>query len=151
VNLILERPNVVPYFTEMRSVFTALGILPSDYDWYISDIETNYYGSSFSSDDQWIDGHSLERFIGENTVQFIWAVFSAFSKGTRFVVDRPPTIEDNPRYWSGSEITPQLSGAAFEIACWDSSATILIGLPVDAERRFKARYPDACSLISAAR
>ena len=151
MNLILERTKAVRYFTNMGMVFNALRISPSAYDWYISDVETNYYGDEFKSEDQWLSGVELGRFVAANEVQFIWAVFSAFPVGTRFDVDEPPIVEGNADYWSGFEVRPQLSGALFEIAAWDSSATILIGLPSHAEESFKAAYPDAKSLASAAR
>ncbi|MCX7276204.1 MAG: hypothetical protein NTZ15_02610 [Burkholderiales bacterium] len=151
MNLILERSTSVPWFTNMRSVFDALGFRASRYDWFVSDVETNYYGKDFVSDDQWISGEALERLISEHDIQFIWAVFSAFPKGTRFPVNNAPLVEDHAGYWSGVEVAPQLEGALFEIAAWDSSATILVGLPVDAEEAFSKKYPDAKSLTSAAR
>jgi hypothetical protein len=151
MNLILERTDAVPFFTEMNSVFGALGMRAREYDWFVSDIETNYYGSGFTSVDQWITGEDLERFITENTVQFIWAVFSAFPKGVRVPVETAPTVEGYAGYWSGVEVAPQLKDALFEIAAWDSSATILIGLPSEAIESFMGVYPDAKSLISAAR
>jgi len=151
MNIILERTDAVPFFTEMNSVFKALGIRARDYDWFVSDIETNYYGDGFMSEDQWITGEALEGFITENTVQFIWAVFSAFPKGVRFPVKAAPIVEDYAGYWSGTEVTPKLKDALFEIAAWDSSATILVGLPNEAIERFRKVYPDAKSLTSAAR
>lgn len=151
MNLILEHTDAVPFFTEMHSVFKALGIRARDYDWFVSDIETNYYGNGFTSEDHWITGEALERFITENTVQFIWAVFSAFPKGVRFPVEAAPTVEDYAGYWSGIEVAPQLKDALFEIAAWDSSATIFIGLPAEAIEHFMRVYPDAKSLITAAR
>jgi hypothetical protein len=151
MNIILERTNAVPFFTEMRSVFKALGMQAGDYDWFVSDIETNYYGSNFTSKDQWITGEALERFINENTVQFIWAVFSAFPKGVRIQVEVAPIVEDYAGYWSGIEVAPQLKDALFEIAAWDSSATILVGLPAEAVEKFIKAYPDAKPLISVAR
>ena len=151
MNLILERTNSVPWFTNMYTVFLALGFRASDYDWFVSDVETNYYGTDFTSEDQWVTGEALERFITDNEVQFIWAVFSAFPKGTRFPVENSPNVQDYAGYWSGIEVTPQLKNALFEIAAWDSSATILVDLPAEALERFKVAYPDAKSLISAAR
>ncbi len=41
MNLILEQTDQVRFFTNMREVIAALGISCSDYDWYVSDIETN--------------------------------------------------------------------------------------------------------------
>jgi hypothetical protein len=42
-----------------------------------------------------------------------------------------------------------MEGALFEIACWDSSGTILINLPAQAAYSFLARYPDAKPLATA--
>lgn len=151
MNLILEGTDAVQFFTEMGSVFKALGMRARDYDWFVSDIETNYYGDGFTSEDQWITGEALECFITENTVQFIWAVFSAFPKGVSFPVKAAPFVDGYAGYWNGSEVTPQLKDALFEIAAWDSSATILVGLPSEFIDRFRKVYPNVKSLISAAR
>lgn len=48
MNLILERTDQVRFYTDMRLVFAALGISAAEYDWFISDVETNYYGSEFT-------------------------------------------------------------------------------------------------------
>lgn len=151
MNLILERTDQIKFYTNMRLVFSALGISAVDYDWFISDIETNYYGTEFTSEDQWMEGHALQSFVNENEVQFIWAVFSAVPKGYRRSVPVAPYVEGNPDFWNGKEISPQLDGALFEIACWDSSATILVGLPPKLEESFQLAYSDCCSLVSVAR
>lgn len=151
MNLILERTDQVLFFTNMRLVFAALGVSAADFDWFVSDIETNYYGTDFTSEDQWIDGKALQNFVDQNEVQFIWAVFSAVPKGFRTVVTKVPYIEGNEDYWNGIEMPPQLPGALFEIACWDSSATILVGLSPEPEENFKRVYSDARSLVSMAR
>ncbi len=135
----------------MRLVFSALGISAADYDWFISDIETNYYGTKFTSEDQWMEGHTLQNFIDQNEVEFIWAVFSAVPEGYRRTVPSAPYIDGNPHFWNGKEMAPQLDGALFEIACWDSSATILVGLPPTLEKNFKLTYSDASSLVSVVR
>lgn len=151
MNLILEHTQQVRFFTDMRLVFSALGISAADYDWFISDIETNYHDAEFTSEDQWIEGETLQNFVNANEVQFIWAVFSAFPKGVRCTVPNVPYVDGNADYWSGKEVLPQLKGALFEIACWDSSATILVGLPLELEENFKNAYSDVCSLVSVAR
>lgn len=149
MNLILERTSAVPYFTNMKLFFSALGIAASDYDWYLSDVETNFLSRDFTNQDQWIEGCTLERLIDQNEIQFIWAVFSAVPKGIRFVVGSPPDAQTTD-YWCGVEAAPQLNGALFEIVARDSNATILIGFPAEATERFKQRYPEARSLSSTA-
>lgn len=151
MNLILERSHRVPFYTDMRVVFEAAGLRASAFDWYLSDVETNYRGNDFSNDDRWISGIELEYFLYAHTVQFIWAVFSAFPIGYRREVTEAPYVDNNPLYWQGVEVSPQLSDSLFEIVCWDSSATILIGLPDDAEKRFTHVYPETRSLTEASR
>jgi len=150
MNLILEKTNQVPYFTNMQLVMTALGANASDFDWFISDIETNYYGEDFSNEGRWVGGLELHEFITRNEVQFIWAVFSAVPKGSRPAIHSVPFADGNPSFWEQGAVKPQLDGALFEIVCWDSSATILIGIETQAGERFKQAYSDT-RLLSEAR
>jgi len=147
MNLILENTEQVKFFTNMKEVFCALKNDCCDYDWYVSDIETNGYSVA----EGWHSGSGLEEIILNNDIQFIWAVFSAFPIGYKFKVNEIPYIEDNPEYWNGSDLTPQLEGAVFEIACWDSSATILIGVNSEQATNFKSAYTDTIELKYAAR
>ena len=107
MNLILERTDQVCFFTNMREVIAALGISCSDYDWYVSDIETN----GFQFAEGWYPGSELELQITSDDIQFIWAVFSAFPEGVRVDVKEAPFVDGNPHYWDGSEPGPQLNGA----------------------------------------
>lgn len=140
MNLILERPGSVRYFTNMGETLDALGMSASDYDWFVSDIETNLGENVFGSDDRWISGGDLHASLALG-IQFIYAVFSAFPKGYRRTVDTSPSVYDNADYWSGGMVQTQLPDALFEVTCWDSSATILIGLPEQAAVSFVRRYP----------
>ncbi|GGC77264.1 hypothetical protein GCM10011396_25520 [Undibacterium terreum] len=133
----------------MKEVFVAAQIVVQDYDWYISDIETNFTPEGFSQEDQWMRGEDLAFLIQEYDLQFIWAVFSAVPKGLRLSVSNVPYVDGNPDYWNGKDPGPQLDGALFEIACWDSSATILINLPEQAERSFISNYSDTRLLSEA--
>lgn len=149
MNLILEKTDQVRWFTNMREVLDAANIAPQDYDWYVSDMETNWIPPGFSPADQWFAGEELASFLHEHDVQFIWAVFSAVPKGFRSSPSFSPYVEGNPTYWSGEASKPQLDGALFEIACWDSSGIILINLPEEAARSFAARYTDTRPLATA--
>lgn len=151
MNLILERTDRVPFFTDMRATLQALGIPASDFDWYVSDIEINRPIDGFSPVDQWITGTGLRRLLESHDIQFIWAVFSAVPIGHRPLVRVAPCIDGNPSYWTGADVRPQLPDAVFEIACWDSSATLLVGLPEAAQKRFLATFPEADSLENAVR
>ncbi|WP_020409575.1 hypothetical protein [Hahella ganghwensis] len=142
MNLILEKTDQVEFYTFMEQVFTALKIACEEFDWYLSDIETNGYNIP----EGWISGKELRRILEGNEIQFIWSVFSAFKVGTRFEVAEDPVVHDNPTYWDGSNPAPQLSGAVFEVASWDSSATILIGLDQNLAQNYRAAFSDAKEL-----
>lgn len=130
----------------MKDVFAAAGIVVQDYDWYLSDIETNFTPDGLTSRDQWVRGEELASIIEAHEIQFMWGVFSAVPKGLRPIIATAPYVDGNPDYWHGKKLAPQLDGALFEIACWNSSATILIKLPEKAQRAFIATYPDASPL-----
>ena len=139
MNLILERTDQMEYFTYLPLVFEALKIQCEDYDWYISDVETN----GFEFKDSWYSGQELKDQIENNQIQFIWGVLSCFKKEERPKVMNSPFVDGNPYYWNGSEPQTQLKGAEFEIACWDSSGVILIGLDETFANNFKSKYSDA--------
>jgi len=86
--------------------------------------------------------------LANHDVQFIWAVFSALPKGFRPIVKDSPHADGNSSYWRRELIQPQLAEAEFEIVCWDSSATILIGVPDEAIINFSRLYPDVKPLQS---
>ena len=151
MNLILEKTSQVRYFTNIQEVLDAAGIDARQYDWFVSDIDVNYTPEGFSLGDQWMTGEQLSHLVRDNDLQFIWAVFSAVPIGHRPNVVNAPYCEGNPDYWNGADPGPQLDGAVFEIACWDSSATILIGLSEHSQRAFVSKYPDARSLADAIR
>jgi len=121
MNLILENTDQVQFFTNMREIFFAAEILVSDFDWYISDVETNLTPDEFSPEDRWMSGEELAALIQARDIQFIYAVFSALPKDFRPVCLAAPSVSDNRNYWSGADIAPHLEGALFEIVCWDSS------------------------------
>jgi hypothetical protein len=146
MNLILENTRGVPYFTDIRAVFAALGIAPGDYDWFLSDLDTVPMLPELGREARWMDGGALQRLLDTTDLQFIWAVFTAVEKGRRFDVDDPPHADGNCACWTG-DVQPQLPGALFEIVCWDSGATLLIGLPEVLAANFKRAFPDVKPLV----
>jgi hypothetical protein len=95
MNLILERTASVSFFSDMRATMQALGIAASDFDCYLSDVETTHHGEDFAPHDQWISGPELLRLDERNEIQFNWAVFSAVTVGLRPTVLAAPYIEGN--------------------------------------------------------
>jgi len=56
MNLILEKIEQAKFFTDMKDVFCALKIDCADFDWYVSDIETNGYSIA----EGWYTGNKLK-------------------------------------------------------------------------------------------
>lgn len=147
MNVVLENSDQVRWYTDMAATLAAMGVNPRTYDWYVSDIETNVSVSILDEGDTWVTGDELAALL-ERPIQFIWAVFSAFLPGVRVEVDSAPGADGNPDFWRPPEVSPQMQGACFEIVCWDSSATILIGVSNEQAERFSRTYPDTKPLSS---
>jgi len=121
----------------MNDVTRWLEIDLKDYDWHISDIEGAW---SELDDPSWLRGEELSTKLKEFDCQFVWAVISAFPKGTEPFTTDKPYADGNPRFWEG-EPEKQLQDSLFEIVCWDSSATLFIGLPNDLGEKLVANAP----------
>jgi hypothetical protein len=147
MNVILMYSDQVPWYTDMAATFLAMGVDPRSYDWYVSSVETNVPVPVFSEHEAWVTGDELAVVLAA-PIQFSWAVFSAFPRGVRVDVSSPPDADGNPTFWHPPEVRPQLEGACFEVVCWDSSATILIGVSPQQAERFSQAYPDTKLLSS---
>ncbi len=146
MNILLEKSKHIQYYGHMNDVFDVLDGVCEEYDWYVSDIETNCappWGRDVR--DMQISGLELKRVIAENDIQFIWAVFSAIPKGISPIINEPPFANGNRKFWEGSP-KPQLNGAAFEIVCCDSSLFLLIGVSDSIAQKFLLKYTDAVDL-----
>ncbi|RZI58625.1 MAG: hypothetical protein EOP37_15210 [Rubrivivax sp.] len=151
MNLLLESPTSVPYFTDVGAMLRAMGVAPIEFDWYISDIDTNIFVPGIPASDGWFTGSELASVLSHADLQFVWGVFSAVPPGMRFDVERSPGADGNSRYWQDDgTLAPELDGAVFELICWDSSATILIGITAEQARRFIQAYPEVKPLNMAA-
>ncbi len=124
MNYIQENAKGVSFYTSLKDIEKWLGIDLSNYDWHISDIDG---GWPELNDPSWVTGEELSGKLNEYDYQFVWAVLSAYPKGTCPFINDKPYADDNPEFWSGSP-SKQLNDSLFEIVCWDSSATLFIGL-----------------------
>lgn len=149
MNVILEHSKQVDWYTDMAATFIAMGVNPRLFDWFVSDVKTNVSVPLLSQGDAWITGDQLADLL-ESRIQFIWAVFSAFPVGMRIVVEDAPFADGNTSFWQRPQVVPQLTSACFEVVCWDSSATILIGVSEMQAAAFSRMYCDAKPLSSVA-
>ena len=143
MNVVLEDPKAVPYFTDMKATLQAAEIDPLNFEWYLSDLETNFTIDALPIRAGWMTGEEMQRALSKENLQFVWAVFSAFPRGMRFEVNDEPCADGNPRYWSDANLKPQLPGANFEVVSWDSSATLLVCVPEQSGLAFMRKYPQA--------
>ncbi|WP_438760241.1 hypothetical protein [Enterococcus sp. AZ194] len=53
-----------------------------NYNWFLTDVECNHYPNPIleADSDVWLSGDELLKLVREDDIQFIWGVFSAFSK-----------------------------------------------------------------------
>jgi hypothetical protein len=73
-----------------------------------------------------ITGSDLRKIVESDKIQFIWAVLSAFG-GDVTIPEDLPFADMNAELWT-STVKPQIKESDFEIVCWDSSATLFIGV-----------------------
>ena len=72
--------------------------------------------------------------------QFVWSVVSAFPKGADPFTTEIPYADGNPKFWEGAP-EKQLKNSLFEIVCWDSSATLFIGLSNELSNKLLSNAP----------
>jgi hypothetical protein len=143
----------MPYHTDLRRVFAALGGRQREFNWLLTDLELNVYPPSLpyttaQTPARWVSGETLSTIVAEHDVQVIWGVLSGFRPGAQpdlVLVDRYPFADGNEALWQ-PRVQIQHPLAEVEIVCWDSTATILLSLDDDLTRRFRAYFPEAVDL-----
>lgn len=124
MNFIQEKTREIDFYTSMADVARWLEIKLEDYDWHFSDVEG---GWNSLNDPDWVSGELFASEIRKYDHQFIWSVISAFPKGTKPFKTEEPYADGNSSFWVGIP-EKQIEESLFEIVCWDSSATLYIGL-----------------------
>lgn len=140
MNLLLHNSKFVDCYTYLDPIFEAAPEFV-DFIFLISEIELgSQRDERLVSEPSIISGHELRSIVEAKKLQFIWAVLSAFDHKPTIPTDLP-FADGNSRLWQGSP-KPQISAANFEIVCWDSSATLFIGIEASTAARLIRRYPD---------
>ncbi|MEZ6116842.1 MAG: hypothetical protein R3C28_09755 [Pirellulaceae bacterium] len=146
-NLIIEKSPTIPWYTDLHPFFALIESTIRSHRWLWSDVDVNRAlplpDDTF--DPYVVDGSTLFDFAAGRP-QFNWSVLSALPfdadvDPTAIPREAVPYADGNPDFWHGSP-RPRYTDALFEIVCWDSSATLLIGTDdqqvLDA---FHAAYP----------
>ena len=145
-NLILEGSAKIPFYTDMLWVMEMLGWdACRNYHWLANDMELDC-GVVLPDDPAVLSGEALERVLRDHPdVQYIWAAFSAVPRHIALadIEVHEAVLPDvqSADFWHGVPV-PQHPQAEFEIICWDSSATLFIGLPDVLAQRLIAAFPD---------
>ncbi len=142
MNLIQENTKEVNFYTSLRNVEKWLEINLEDYDWHFSDVDGEW---TPLEDPMWVTGKELKSKIKEYDYQFVWAVISAYPSGSQPRLSNAPYANGNPNFWTGIP-KKQLRDSIFEIICWDSSATLFIGLPDKLAQRVLKNAPEITNL-----
>lgn len=120
------------YFTYLKSLFGAIDDIQKDYNWLISGHECYpqdvNYAEKLSAKWCWMTGKELTEMIENEDFQWIWGVFSAFSKDVtkeEVLKYKLPNADGNDRIWQ-NPVSMQHPLSLMEIIAWDSSMTIFI-------------------------
>jgi hypothetical protein len=116
----------------MKRVFNAINNVQNEYNWLITDLDTNADHSNldeYTSGYIWLSGNKISE-IAEETecFQWIWAVLSGFSKDVtkeQVLQYDLPYADGYAGFWK-NPVTLQHPLATIEIVPWDSSLVLVI-------------------------
>ena len=153
---LLEGRCAMPFFTDLRLVFRAIGDRQQEFNWLITDLDYGWLG--LHEDDEqppfagtephWRTGDELTRQVGQKEMQFVWAVLSGFPPKVSLDLDRlevVPYADGNGEFWV-DEPRIQHPLADIEIVCWDSSSTLLLCRDRSVGGSFRRYFPEAVDL-----
>lgn len=149
--LILEKCERIRWYTDLVEVFDGLAGRHLAFDWLITDLECQLVPElRVHEEARILSGFELDRLVRERPepIQFIWGVFTGFSRGGAPPVDElavVPVADGNPDFWHGQP-SIQYPGAIVELVAWDSSATLLITGDADLAAAFKRAFPECRKL-----
>ncbi|TWU18495.1 hypothetical protein [Allorhodopirellula heiligendammensis] len=145
-NLIIENSPTIQWYSDLFPFFSLIESTIRSHYWLWTDVDvTSELPVPPNDHDRYlIDGDVLFDFTLKRP-QFVWSVLSALPADTNCdpaALESAPYADGNSELWRGSP-RPQLPDAHFEIVCWDSSATLLIGASGNVADAFLMAYPDA--------
>ena len=129
---ILEKGET--FYTNMKRVFESINNVQNDYNWLITDLETNanhHYLDEYTFEYSylWLSGSKLTEIVeSDEYFQWIWAVFSGFPKDVtkeQVLKYDLPYADGYGGFWE-NPVTIQHPLAIIEIVPWDSSLVLVI-------------------------
>jgi hypothetical protein len=149
---ILEGPCRMPFYTDLQSVFRALGGREVEFVWLITDLDCDNFPPELQPmNSSWVlSGHTLSDVVmrQQPPVQFNWGVLTGFRGGSKIDLahlEAEPHADGNAGLWTGPPRI-QYPGASVEIVCWDSHRTLLVTEDEDLTRRFRTYFTEARDL-----
>lgn len=135
------------FYTYMGKVFPAIDDEQLNYNWLITDCDCYPHDEKlyelFSQEYVWISGEDLTVIIQSNDFQFIWGVFSGFTKDISLeevLKYKLPYADGNKEFWVDSVVI-QHPFADIEIVAWDSSLTLFISKKDRLVQKFRQGFP----------
>lgn len=135
------------YYTHLLKVFQAIGDEQIKYNWLITNLECYPKGEEalelFSREFVWISGEQLTDIIYEEDFQFIWGVFSGFSKDIpleEVLKYDLPFADGYEGFWVDN-VNIQHPLADIEIVAWDSSLMLFISKNDNLVDKFVDGFP----------
>ena len=149
MNLIVERARDIKWYTDLYPFVNALGAHADNFCWLCTGgVEYDFLPLIEQPDGLcWLSSAELRKIV-ESRSLISWGVLSAIPLAglpLAKTTDCYPYADGNPGFWTGCP-KPQHPYANFEVVCWDSSATLLIGGSPTVVNAFLAAYPPAVDL-----
>ncbi len=120
------------YFTYLRKIFLSINNLQRNYNWLITSHEcypqNEKYAEILSEKYCWMTGEEITEMVDCEDFQWIWGVFSAFTKDItkeEVLQYELPKADGYSRIWQ-NPIVIQHPFAEIEIMAWDSTMTIFV-------------------------
>jgi hypothetical protein len=144
-SVILEKGE--SYYTYMGKIFNAIEDEQLKYNWLITNCECypedKNINELFSEEYIWISGKQFTEIISKENFQFIWGVFSGFSKDITLeeVLKYDLPFADGYEGFWVANVGIQHPLAEVEIVAWDSSLTLLISKNDNLVEKFSNNLP----------
>ena len=139
------------YFTNLKEVLDVVGDLAKTYNWLLSSYTCSSYPSDkipFDKDFVWLTGDELVSLLDTHEIQFIWGVFTAYSKDISLdnVLQSPiPFADGYTGFWK-PDVTIQNPLSDIEIVSWDNTFLLIIAKSKDIISKFNVEYPNSVDL-----
>lgn len=142
--IILE--NGFKHYTYMNKIAEPIRKDFISYNWLITDCEC--YSEPFCSNEKnymWISGEEFLNIVDNKNIQFIWSVFSGFSKDitpAEVLSFNLPIADEYTGFWK-NPINIQHPLAEIEIVPWDGTLVLLISKDDEIINNFKKSFPQS--------